>query len=499
MLNKLANTFEHMDDVDFIEHDGRVSNITTEPPAQLTKYIIPGKVEEESYRVFTFNKFPSSSNIDTMHLAANGFYYTGYKDRTKCFSCGVLVDDWKDIDDPKSASWHYMECEFYTNLPRNNIPMGYHIGQSNLPSPSVYALPRRERITNHTRRLSAESQFESARQTPAAIENSNEMGLTSNINALPSNEVILKQLFPCLDPVNPHMRDFEVRLATFEVGWPRSKTRASPKELAKSGMFCIGERDKLKCWYCNGGLQNWNFNDDPWFEHAKWFPKCEFVLQKKGLTFVDQILSQFPNIRRPAIRNSSETGQVLSGLNTSHSHRQRRDNIHSNSGISSTTPRQSRIPMIDSREDLKNVREKVNEEMENSAFVLRALEMGFEKELLKIAIERRLESSSSMFLHFEDLIDAVLNINEDESSGSESGSEGMFQASSIDVLSTISVHEQVRQMEEEKVCKVCRMNEVQVVFLPCAHLASCTSCSATVRTCPICHVAISDRIRTFTP
>ena len=36
--------------------------------------------------------------------------------------------------------------------------------------------------------------------------------------------------------------------------------------------FVLGERDRTKCWYCNGGLQNWRNDDDPWEEHAKWFP-----------------------------------------------------------------------------------------------------------------------------------------------------------------------------------------------------------------------------------
>ena len=37
-------------------------------------------------------------------------------------------------------------------------------------------------------------------------------------------------------------------------------------------VFLVGERDRVKCWYCNGGLQNWERNDIPWEEHAKWFP-----------------------------------------------------------------------------------------------------------------------------------------------------------------------------------------------------------------------------------
>ena len=38
-------------------------------------------------------------------------------------------------------------------------------------------------------------------------------------------------------------------------------------------LLCFsGDRDRAKCWYCNGGLQNWEANDEPFTEHAKWFP-----------------------------------------------------------------------------------------------------------------------------------------------------------------------------------------------------------------------------------
>ena len=37
-----------------------------------------------------------------------------------------------------------------------------------------------------------------------------------------------------------------------------------------------GTSDKAKCYYCNGGLQNWDFEDEPWTEHAKWFPGFEY-------------------------------------------------------------------------------------------------------------------------------------------------------------------------------------------------------------------------------
>lgn len=62
-----------------------------------------------------------------------------------------------------------------------------------------------------------------------------------------------------------------------------------------------GERDRVKCWYCNGGLQNWEYEDSPWIEHAKWFPSCQNLQQKRGVKFVYHHLSAFPHLSRPII------------------------------------------------------------------------------------------------------------------------------------------------------------------------------------------------------
>lgn len=79
------------------------------------------------------------------------------------------------------------------------------------------------------------------------------------------------------NPVNPHMRSQATRIETFRarIGnyWPAHRVRATVNELAAAGFFFLGERDRVKCWYCNGGIQNWEYDDDPWIEHAKWFPK----------------------------------------------------------------------------------------------------------------------------------------------------------------------------------------------------------------------------------
>ena len=109
-------------------------------------------------------------------------------------------------------------------------------------------------------------------------------------------------------PCNPNMSLESTRIRTFSRGW--EAIRASITEIAAAGFFYLGSRDRVKCWFCNGGLQNWEFNDEPWYEHAKWFPSCEFLLEKKGQEFVRNIVALYPNIQRPRV--SSPRLAVLS-------------------------------------------------------------------------------------------------------------------------------------------------------------------------------------------
>ena len=46
-------------------------------------------------------------------------------------------------------------------------------------------------------------------------------------------------------------------------------------------------------------------------------------------------------------------------------------------------------------------------------------------------------------------------------------------------------------------CKVCLDNEVSLVFVPCGHLVTCSSCADHLTDCPVCRKRITSRIRTF--
>ncbi|PNJ05750.1 baculoviral IAP repeat-containing protein 7 isoform X2 [Pongo pygmaeus] len=88
-------------------------------------------------------------------------------------------------------------------------------------------------------------------------------------------------------PAFPGMGSEELRLASF-YDWPLT-AEVPPELLAAAGFFHTGQQDKVRCFFCYGGLQSWKRGDDPWTEHAKWFPSCQFLLRSKGRDFVHSV------------------------------------------------------------------------------------------------------------------------------------------------------------------------------------------------------------------
>ena len=60
------------------------------------------------------------------------------------------------------------------------------------------------------------------------------------------------------------------------------------------GMSVSGTNDQVRCFYCGGGLRHWEPGDDPWIEHARWFPQCGYVRLVKGDEFVQLSIVQHP-------------------------------------------------------------------------------------------------------------------------------------------------------------------------------------------------------------
>ena len=106
-----------------------------------------------------------------------------------------------------------------------------------------------------------------------AIEEDNESYSGSNV-------------IPHTGPRHPHYTSYQARLESYRE-WPPG-LKQTKERMAEAGLYYYGVSDQVKCFYCDGGLREWQEDDDPWVEHAGWFTQCGFVRLVKGDQFIQQ-------------------------------------------------------------------------------------------------------------------------------------------------------------------------------------------------------------------
>ncbi|XP_071994983.1 baculoviral IAP repeat-containing protein 1-like isoform X2 [Engystomops pustulosus] len=67
----------------------------------------------------------------------------------------------------------------------------------------------------------------------------------------------------------------------------------NPSTLTEAGFFFTGKKDHVQCFSCGGCLGNWEENDDPWREHAKWFPECTFLQSRRTSDELQQYIRSY--------------------------------------------------------------------------------------------------------------------------------------------------------------------------------------------------------------
>uniref|UniRef100_A0A3Q2YN02 RING-type E3 ubiquitin transferase n=1 Tax=Hippocampus comes TaxID=109280 RepID=A0A3Q2YN02_HIPCM len=218
-------------------------------------------MRREQDRLDSFHAW-TLSIITPAELAKAGFYFLGLGDHVACFSCGGQLSNWEPGDRASSEHQrHYPNCRLVRGDRTDNVSL------TGAPPSS--------------------SSSSSSSQLPSAALN--------NVS-------------------NPSMRQNDERLLTF-VNWP-TRIPVRPEQLAKAGFYYVGRNDDVKCFCCDGGLRCWESGDDPWVEHAKWFPRCEYLLQEKGQEFVHQIQSALEmGFERGLVKQTVQSKILSSGEN----------------------------------------------------------------------------------------------------------------------------------------------------------------------------------------
>ncbi|NP_001417846.1 baculoviral IAP repeat-containing protein 7 isoform 1 [Danio rerio] len=380
-------------------------------------------MRSEEERLQTFHNWPSDAAVSPEELARAGFHYLGYGDTVQCFCCEGILRHWVDGDTPRGEhERHFPTCGLMRGRDVGNVPRG------SSDSVDGQLLSQLQRLTMDEQGLTGQAAY-------------SEMETEDN------------------------------RRSTFH-NWPTGAA-VQPDTLARAGFFYTGHGDNVKCFFCDGGLRNWEPGDDPWQEHAKWFPQCEYLLQSRGQEYVRNVQQSFFNMNgRGGGSLSSAAGnitpEVLGGQ------------------------RSVAAPML-------------------SPVVQAVLQMGFQHSLVESLVQSRFLLTGAHYTSVSDLVTDVLQAEEEEERQTgDTRSETVetqrtprttrtrTQVSSREkVRSDLSPEEQLRQLQEERTCKVCMDKLVSMVFIPCGHLVVCSDCAASLRHCPICRAVIRGSVRAF--
>ncbi|XP_023565274.1 baculoviral IAP repeat-containing protein 3 isoform X5 [Octodon degus] len=471
----------------------------------------------ELYRMSTYSAFPSGVPVSERSLARAGFYYTGVNDRVKCFSCGLMLDNWKRGDSPMEKHKKlYPSCSFVQNLTSVNTleATSQPSVSSSVTNPTHSSLPSLENSGYFSGSYSsfpsspvnfrANQDFSALRTSPYHCTMSTEKArlLTYQMWPLtflsptdlakagfyyigPGDRVAcfacggkLSNWEPKDDAMSEHRRHFPncpflgnqlqntsrftvsnlsmqthaARFGTFST-WP-SSVLVHPEQLASAGFYYVGHSDDVKCFCCDGGLRCWELGDDPWVEHAKWFPRCEYLIRIKGQEFISQVQAIYPHLLE----------QLLSTSDTPED-----ENAES--------------PILNSLLDAGVISEQEHDVIKQKTQAsLQAREL-IDTILVKGNVAATVfknslqEMDPKLYKHLFVQQDIKYIVTED--------------------ISALPMEEQLRRLQEERTCKVCMDKEVSVVFIPCGHLVVCRDCAPSLRKCPICRSTIKGTVRTF--
>ena len=95
---------------------------------------------------------------------------------------------------------------------------------------------------------------------------------------------------PCKKPTEadePKYKEYstvESRIKSFK--GVKAKFPQPRKVFAEAGLFYMGAKDHVQCFYCGGTLRDWKKGLDPFYEHAGWYENCLFIKAIKGDEFV---------------------------------------------------------------------------------------------------------------------------------------------------------------------------------------------------------------------
>ncbi|KAK6993541.1 inhibitor of apoptosis [Biomphalaria glabrata] len=257
-------------------------------------------------------------------------------------------------------------------------------------------------------------------------------------------------------PKRPEYAIKNERMKTFS-NWPPSHL-IQKEDLADAGFYYAAYGDCARCFFCGGGLRNWEDEDDVWVEHARWFPKCAFIRQLMGQNFVD------------AVQELNKTKDKISFQMV----------IETMGGSPAAF-------QLDSK----------SQPLKRDAAVRAMIEFGY-KETQVLEVANHLKSQENVIMSADVLLKKLTEESETNPHLSNRQLRAMRKSATEQDLESIrKMKERNNELRQQTMCKICMDKDVEVVFLPCGHLVSCAECAGALKDCAVCRKPVKGTVRAF--
>jgi len=498
------------------------------PPPEPHQPPIPVNIESREF-LSEANRFKTFSGrwpldfIRPADLANAGFIYTGRDDIVQCVFCREFIGRWNREDFPHTEHRSiFPTCPFVLGQECGNIPI-----QTQPYDPFVsqdMALPHQDQAAPGGSGASAGVDEAGCKEDDRGMpvdEGSQKESVITLINPGEATGIIEHT-----GPAAPKYNTVESRVRTFQ-NWPPD-LRQRPIDMAEAGFYHIVSRggggasstpDKVKCYYCDGGLMNWQPEDDPWTEHARWFHLCAFLRLVKGDEFIREVLLKHPRQPVPELPGAEIMPET--------------------------------VELSVKEDQLRN--------MMSSMLVNQVLEMGVAYATVQAALEKKLRTSGCGYKSAGELFDAAIKERSSSTASkpnptttskaptapTAAASSSSLPAAAADETPSTSrpgpsrvperaelpapqpapaepekaelagppaeaenmdieepknpkqLEDEMQRLRDQRLCKVCFVNESNVAFLPCGHLICCAHCVPSLKDCPYCRQPITGTLKTY--
>nr|BDT63158.1 MAG: baculoviral IAP repeat-containing protein [Sicyonia whispovirus] len=321
-------------------------------PERSKTFISFSSLRFEKERLDTYIDWPIEW-LTPEDLAADGFYYLRTADHCACVFCRGIIGSWEIGDTPRGEHQrHFPHCPFLRGQPVGNVSISHSSiltklqSQENPPDSEAINQKGNMHICRTPRHMAG-----SYPETPQYSE-----------------------------PKHKGFLTVERRLGSYSA-WP-DRVSQKPNDLADAGFFYCGLSDHVRCFHCGNGLRNWENDDIPWNEHARWYPECSYVLLRKGKDFIDKYRQEnTPCIcTAPATRTSTSKTLCLS-------------------------------PAFSNRH---TITDKDLGRLMDLDIIRGVIGMGFPTQIVKAALRDHVQKTCMPYFNMESCIEAVLNKIEEE-------------------------------------------------------------------------------------